>query len=167
MIINDRFKNYALIFLAVIILILLFLMQKKENQLVTSKIAPEEVAKIIIESKFLLPDDFKAILKTNDVTGLTIGFKNGDIALLTPDGQFINPCNNGYDKSLDQKIIQKESRPCRFEGSLTETHALLAQSGCPSTCQGQDGMGHVCKSGTTTYGCHRFRGYCAQPAACP
>jgi hypothetical protein len=174
----DKCKNYAFIVLTALILILLFLLQNKENKLAPLKVAQEDYANIIVDSKtFSLLDDFRTILKQNNVTGLTIGFKNGEIALLTADGQFINPCINNDKNSVTQRITQNEYQPCRFESSLTETHTFLARSAqsgsdCNTSCQAKDGSGnHVCtRDGANgghknSYGCHTYRGNCEH--ACP
>lgn len=98
---------------------------------------------VVLEKALLIPNRFKAILKSLGIAGIALVDDKATLRAVTMDGLPIDLCGPGKDaKSSD--------RTCRLRISTSRLIARLAGSApnalatCPGLCAGQDDFQHEC-----------------------
>jgi hypothetical protein len=130
---TDSYKNYLVLALLALVVILFILLFKKED-LVGA--AEEDIVEIIVEDTPLsIPEEFKKTLQNLEISGITLGDKKGRIRLLTPDGRYFDPCGTSVETESTQSAYRQTQHTCRFEAGLGETHMMIARTNNCGSCQ--------------------------------
>jgi hypothetical protein len=169
---TTRYKDYTIVFLIALVVLLLFLLFGKTNEITPSIVQDTNTPSVIIVDDEPLPisDELKQFFTKHEIVGITLGDKTGKIRLVSIDGRPINPCAPKDNKIINKSTVNNVIEPCKADIPLNEVHLLIGGLSeivplvC-STCK-VNGVSKSCDVGTNKYTCSAKTTVCPLTSPC-
>lgn len=131
----------------------------------------EDIVKITVEDAkpLQIPEAFLQQLKERGYTGLLAGNGQGQVLMLSVDGNYINPC---FPKSRSSDIKSSYSKavsPCKLDAGINDTFKIIeSRSNLISDCDVCQGNGYLrgCNIATNKYSCSKKTRNCDANSTC-